>query len=113
MKTETQHTPGPWKIGHPRTYVTDADGVNIAKALHAEGYAKPSRKDISKTISSYEGKVYKGADIALNNARLIAAAPELLEVAQKLAILNENRPAFASIDFMIVEARKIVKSLES
>lgn len=58
--SETKHTPGPWHVGdHRGIIVYDVNGIAIADA------------------KTFHGKHGEGAAEA--NARLIAAAPELLE----------------------------------
>lgn len=63
--TEVKHTPGPWELqllpptGTSMTYI----GIRQAETRKSVGYAQSS----------------ESADIAEANARLIAAAPELLE----------------------------------
>lgn len=59
----TQHTQGPWKISRDGLFIETSDGVDIAQLCG------------SGDLTDY------GASIALDerNARLIAAAPELLE----------------------------------
>ena len=63
---KTTHTPGPWK--QQTLLVTDALGVTVAHCTRWEGYGVAPRPDIAEA-----------------NARLIAAAPNLLEAA-KLAL---------------------------
>ena len=70
--TDTQHTPGPWFVTPDGTAVYKKDGY---------GY----RGD---TICLFVGHPFIDA-----NARLIAAAPELLAALQALAALpNKHRP---------------------
>lgn len=70
----TQHTPGPWTVIAPNwsEHVITAEGCEIA-CLSIEGTVTEETQDaLSKT---------QGA-----NARLIAAAPELLKAAQLTAL---------------------------
>lgn len=62
MKTKTEHTPGPWHAGKSAGYET-----------HGQMLINPEAD--GRTIAV----VYNGAA----NARLIAAAPELLEALQR------------------------------
>jgi hypothetical protein len=57
---ETKHTPGPWKIGNDETSVSSSDDF------------------VCDCRSNFDGNL----DFA--NARLIAAAPDLLAVLQEL-----------------------------
>lgn len=61
MTTESKHTPGPWTVGvdeqdHGRPYVKDAEGYVVCALIFEPGTGEPEA-----------------------NARLIAAAPDLLE----------------------------------
>ena len=67
MSSSNQHTPGPWRIGK-------AVNGNWIEAAHA---AQP----VSIARTFYEGV---GAATEDANARLIAAAPELLEALEGL-----------------------------
>ena len=65
-----KHTPGPWRyVGHFGTHCLDSNGRCIADAPHPNG------------MSEEEG---------FANARLIAAAPELLEALEYLAGFEKN-----------------------
>lgn len=70
MNTKTTHTPGPWRIGVP-----DENGWGIYK--NSGGYA-----------IAVVPIVYDYPQIA--NARLIAAAPELLEACKLLVAYAED-----------------------
>lgn len=61
--TESKHTPGPWEsFGGPDFCITDSNGASVAQLWNKyEDYFKP----------------YEESEA---NARLIAAAPEMLEV---------------------------------
>ena len=68
MKTDTKHTQGPWKVleharGRGRTCVTTANGAPIPAVICEID---------TKSVATNEAT-------RLSNARLIAAAPELLE----------------------------------
>lgn len=79
MKTETKHTPGPWFFGDTFTsYICTRDGKEVTNytargigngACHV-GYAS-----ITPALGSDEAKA---------NARLIAAAPDLLAACKAL-----------------------------
>ena len=68
--TEQKHTPGPWHTaGRPGNFVNDIHEMNICR--------------VNDTVSWQQGKsVSDGAWSGQANARLIAAAPELLVAAE-------------------------------
>jgi hypothetical protein len=68
MKAE--HTPGPWKVNHGNEmhHVTNTDGVVIAEVYHNTPKPQP-----------------------YSNARLIAAAPELLEALKEMIPYSEGQ----------------------
>ena len=69
-----QHTPGPWRVG-------PVDDTRIVSVKHDEEIA----------IASGDYDSPEGWPIMEANARLIAAAPDLLDALQKLcATLNDN-----------------------
>lgn len=82
---EAAHTPGPWEIhqqpGRPETlgHFVTADGLTIAEVT----YQLPS---------SVNGKVMESTRVA--NARLIAAAPELLEALQAIKKIFDKDVTF-------------------
>ncbi len=64
--TERQHTPGPWRVGHVQGAIVYApDGFAVANAC------------------TYHGR-HGHADVQAANARLMAAAPQMLAVLQEL-----------------------------
>ncbi len=77
-----QHTPGPWHVHQPYSnslpHIRNADGVYVMDA--------PQRAD------GYHAKVRQMAD-----ARLISAAPELLEIVQQL-IACHDEPMCPALD---------------
>jgi hypothetical protein len=74
IATKTQHTPGPWHFdGQEFNDVREADGELVAVALHLRT-RKPER-----SLAEAEA-----------NARLMAAAPDLLEACK--AALSDYEP---------------------
>jgi len=77
MKTETKHTPGPW-------HLHDMEQFTICG---------PNYKAVAET------KTRRSDDECRANARLIAAAPELLEACKAvIAALSQNKTFPADID---------------
>lgn len=75
---KTKHTPGPWTL--------DTNPRNV----HAQNYTQGHLYDIAIAL----GPLTADRDEAEANARLIAAAPELLEVCQSLVKLNAATSGF-------------------
>ena len=75
---ELKHTPGPWKT----TTTYGLYGINIAN--DDEKHTVCSVPHVTKDVLSNEGKKIGVADVeyGVADARLIAAAPELLEALQ-------------------------------
>lgn len=92
------HTPGPWKTGREDMQSYTGDGeipfTNIYHATETDGFHLGH--SLPLTIGRAEGNNNKA------NARLIAAAPDLLEACKAqhkaidllLAMLAENDPTF-------------------
>ena len=92
---ETKHTPGPW------AYATAQDGwrFNIHQADGAP--YTPGYSDVAWSMNTVSGEA---KDVQEANARLIAAAPELLEALEALvrhdsaADSREGLPACIELD---------------
>lgn len=86
MTTETKHTPGPWKVSAPGSF---SSGINV----HAGEANKGTATYIA--LAGERGTECEAESLA--NARLIAAAPMLLEA---LVVLvdhaQETHPHFES-----------------
>ena len=77
MSEELKHTPGPWSAG-----LLDLDDAwPCIKAFQGEVYIVPPGYDGRYADFGVTGRSY---DEARANARLIAAAPELLEALKEL-----------------------------
>ena len=75
------HTPGPWKVGH------DVSGINYnANIVYAPTGDPLTANAVAQVygIAMHRGlhELPPGSEAGLANARLIAAAPELLDVAR-------------------------------
>ncbi|TGE04606.1 hypothetical protein [Hymenobacter fodinae] len=79
------HTPGPWK-----TLAEECDKPYI----RVRGGRLGSRYKIANVITPvYDGSTQREADETRANARLIAAAPDLLEALKKVSTFwNEDNP---------------------
>jgi hypothetical protein len=86
------HTKGPWKLsGGQSHHIVDADAnIEIAKALSSQSYLGPKSKAES-----------------MANARLIAAAPEMLEALETCLNFISNKDAETAI--FRQEIRNIIK----
>ncbi len=80
--SNTKHTPGPWRHA----------GHDYAQGTHITVYCEQGTNVASVTKSPWTGNkgpsAAKYLEVAEANARLIAAAPELLRVAELAATLN-------------------------
>ena len=99
----TSHTPGPWTIGkvdHTEQHV-DIDSLNHDPFVGCDEW-----RSMARTYGT-EGDEEKGSVVMLANARLIAAAPELLEVA-RMAELFANGEALPTREQLATAARAAI-----
>jgi hypothetical protein len=84
----SQHTPGPWSLDHGSAFDTDNQPLPGFAVGSAElGFTTVTIRAVGQTLTPCPS-VDKLREIGLANARLIAAAPELLEALQgALAII--------------------------
>lgn len=96
---KAQHTPGPWEID--REFIRNAEGQMIAEVQRYH-YLEIQLPDGTLDVGSEE-MPYKA------NAHLIAAAPELLYVLQRMApkFLRYNDEA----EELYLEAKALIKKL--
>lgn len=99
----SKHTPGPWKWLH-----------------NLDGHSMTINKDSKTPIAGISGMgLHVGQDVAESNARLIAAAPDLLEAQRDLVNLAEaamkqanNNGAEYDIDGELAAARAAIAKAE-
>lgn len=102
MKNE-KHTPGPWKIGERTNHYKACGNEREMAILEACGQDKFEALSVGTL----------GTQIAIipldlsneANARLIAAAPDLLEAAEKALELFPNQLKFSLLEEAIKKAR--------
>lgn len=97
--TQASHTPGPWSL------VDDEwDGIFVQ--------VPQSHKFVCEVTATNPVYTTPGYDIskeeALANARLIAAAPELLSLARKLLTVAEDWPMTKAYRSQLIEETKAV-----
>ena len=97
--SEIKHTPGPWVIGPRYSHdVQTPDGNDIGAVCDAEQGGEEGE---------IAGNIPWSEEIAEANARLIAAAPELLEVAKacrEVCLFGDDDGIGASEDVVIPSA---------
>jgi hypothetical protein len=82
-----EHTPGPWFCGDEDE---GADGVEYVQ-VHAGSYGDETFRGIANVEADFDGENYLSLDDTTRaNARLIAAAPELLEALEGLHDVSER-----------------------
>jgi len=94
---KTQHTKGPWKVAVDTRYtrgllVRDNNGEGYVVAV-CDYVNNSNAKDVNNSIEA--------------NARLIAAAPELLEIVNRLLELVDSSQ-MACDHNLIIEAREVI-----
>ena len=89
--TDTQHTPGPWTVAED-----DINGQAIVRGEHSE-------------IATCWHHCLGSLEIQMRaNARLIAAAPDLLEACQTLATLRDTDDWIATGRLAVKQARDAI-----
>lgn len=91
MKTDTKHTPGPWK----------AEGWESLVVNCAEGY----------TLTLAAGREGAGLEELKANAALIAAAPDLLAALEDIVKLADNTDFYLPLNWL-EDARAAIAKAE-
>lgn len=91
MSTTHKHTPGPWQLGAGRTFTTTSGEFYITYGQ--DRHKNPLFRDFCELDA---------------NARLIAAAPELLGACLRLNRWAEQHPESATIQGIVSDARAAI-----
>ena len=91
--TNTNHTPGPWSITLycDDTFVSSSDGKTVCEISHSRDFTNPAKECIS-------------------NARLIAAAPDLLAALGKIAFSDGSLHGTCVRDLQDIARSAIAKA---
>lgn len=111
-----QYTPAPWRIAHDCNSpdggindVRDARGDGVATAcLRLNRRAPPMRRD--ETAGEYVARASAPGERAAN-ARLIAAAPDLLEALQAICEEMDGQQGYATLEVYDKARAAIAKAL--
>ena len=95
MTTQTKFTPGPWRVGDMNT--DPDDGVVGEIAIHANG--NDAAPILTPAVAIPFGDHNLGRALALANAHLIAAAPELYEALGLSLFIMESQQKILDPDF--------------
>lgn len=103
MKTQTKHTPGPWRIS-----LNNTDGqyqiFQGPEDKHCAWIAS-----VTQTVIDFDRRMSKEEGQA--NARLIASAPELLEIGNKISDCYGNQGGHVYSE-IIQELRRAIAKAE-
>jgi hypothetical protein len=96
---DAKYTPGPWNIG-------SSDLPVSRMSIHCKGHKDSCHSTVALMVS--RGVIGISHDEEFANARLIAAAPDLLDVAQ--AILAEDMLQYLPAEFVAKVRAAIAKA---
>lgn len=91
-----QHTPGPWKSTADGRIESERDPNTGIYPILGEAYV---------IYNHVTGDVYVTGDVCRANARLMAAAPEMLQMLQKMWAVEMN-PAISAELLALIEKAK-------
>ena len=95
-----QHTPGPWSIGHTRRSSIDINLSDCVETPVHVGEGGSKGNCLAIVYIGGPGAIRNGREYTEANARLISAAPELLEACQQLLqiVRLQNGNLYADIN---------------
>lgn len=97
-----KHTPGPWKVGKYKTTVVSEHKVEVTPASNLIGHDGGAND-----TEYYGGSLIAESILRDENAKLIAAAPEMYEVLIGLTLVeNEDE-----LDDVIDQAKKLINNI--
>lgn len=102
--SEHKHTPGPWQFGGFELYEGSGKRFNISQAEGAAftyGYS-----DVAQTIEGERLSVQEA------NARLIAAAPELLDALRELVACKRMKEQIAIQQGLVIETDEDMEEMD-
>lgn len=92
----SSHTPGPWEIGSQNGTFEDEGIVGVAAPLQTNSYGRPFRQYVAQYVTP-------------ENAKLIRAAPDLLEFAQQVVKFAADHSNF----YLMAWAQDVVNKAEA
>ncbi|BCT30325.1 MULTISPECIES: hypothetical protein [Bacillus subtilis group] len=99
--TQSKHTPGPWRIGkYPSTIVSSSRVETTRATINNDGGVND--------VEYYGGSLIAESVLRHENAKLIAAAPAMLEVLAQLVHCNDED----ELGCIITSAKKVLSMIE-
>lgn len=93
MKTKIKYTPGPWKIGDVRS---TSISIETVATHHVNAVDAMSGRDLSGERTELVARAMNGGALAPGvgelNAKVLAAAPALLEAAKRYLKATGSKP---------------------
>jgi hypothetical protein len=101
MKTE--HTPAPWTISETFGAIDGEDDISIEH----EGFPLATVRGTNDMSCMEDDEIPETNRMVIANARLIAAAPKLLEALEKFTLLNPEH--YKDLAGFIMNAKEAIK----